>query len=362
MQEINLHVGPAIALSTAERTLAKLAGVELEGSSVLLDLRECRVVHTFAGSYFGNGLRMCRGGGGLTVLVPTPESDKFPGSWFQSFTRTGLGRALANNADRILCSEGDITGMVRQYYSQHELLEGDMLLEVADFHTNRLLATHNADAFLRQFKIWLAGRRIPGLEDAHDESQIQDVARFCFQAAQNVVDHASYLVGGDTTAVRSRFSVSFYKRAAAGRKVGSLASYLDVTRAGPETIGYVAIEIVDDGVGVASRQGQDPDVYRGAIEVEDQALVEALRTGGTIKTELLESIWSGDPGYGFFHIQDSLASLGAYGSVRTGRRLVEFFDGGRGFVVDPRQFCYIPGTAISVLLPVLAPQMRLFED
>ena len=106
---------------------------------------------------------------------------------------------------------------------------------------------------------------------------------------------------------------------------------------------------------------------------ERTALEKAFSAGGSIKLTAKDSVIRGDPGYGYSNIVQSLRSLCAYSSVRTGR-LLATFDGTtpptavsantlfvqKGAV--GQGYAPIPGTIIQTLIPIgreVTPQQRL---
>jgi hypothetical protein len=129
-----------------------------------------------------------------------------------------------------------------------------------------------------------------------------------------------------------------------------------------ERLGWVEIVVIDDGCGLASRQSQDDEICLGDPMAEDEALGEALTSGVSVKPVTRDAPANGDPGYGFTYIADGLRRYRAYAELRTGRRLLTLDASGPrcdGFVIRERVLGWMPGTALHIVFPLNAQQLRI---
>jgi hypothetical protein len=195
--------------------------------------------------------------------------------------------------------------------------------------------------------------------------------KLSFESIENVYDHAARKPLPKGAKVLSYFLLGYYKSVRGhpdpnGRLQGydeRLASLTSRSRTD-----FIQVCVNDDGVGMAARQSQDPDIYRGAIEEEKAAVREALTTNSSVKLKTQDCRVRGVSGFGYTYIESSLRSLRALAVLRTGR-LLAFLDGteesGRGFDLVAGILGYMPGTTLDVLIPILKEgdgQPTLFSD
>jgi hypothetical protein len=119
---------------------------------------------------------------------------------------------------------------------------------------------------------------------------------------------------------------------------------------------YIEICVNDDGVGIAARQSQNSSIYWGPKAPEHQAVRDALTAHSSVKLRTQDCRVRGVPGQGYTYIDACLRALKGFAIIRTGR-LMAVLDGtqeaGPGFELLAGSQGYMPGTALSVLIPIL---------
>src|ERR1044072_576955 len=83
-------------------------------SETKLDLSECRNVDRGADVRLTNAMR--RWSAGRLVGTLAADLDMNSHAWFQLFTRSGLGRAIALHADAVLSGTRDVRSALREYH------------------------------------------------------------------------------------------------------------------------------------------------------------------------------------------------------------------------------------------------------
>jgi hypothetical protein len=182
----------------------------------------------------------------------------------------------------------------------------------------------------------------------------------CFEAAQNIVDHASRKPMAPGKKILSYLSLRYYKGSDRPDE-GVFARYLRHVeeKLGPRSdIRFIEIVVNDDGVGIPARESQSLDIYRGPEAAENEALSNALKHS-KLKLRAKDSqVRGGITGQGYKRIRDGLRQLGAFASLRTGRCLVSF--NGLSpiqteFQMMPgpfgQSFAVMPGTALQIVVP-----------
>jgi hypothetical protein len=300
--------------------------------------------------------------GELTVLVPEPGD--FSDQWFLSFTRSGLGLALACHADRIETSEGDIHQRVSQYYAERGNTGNENYAVEVDLVQTPLAIS--IDAFDRGIEKLASYVRLDfkGL----DRVAQQALREACFEAIENVGDHAFRAPWPEKAVPFSYFSLRYHKNMGSANVPGAeLHGYLErIPKLVPEDrdqLGFIEVVVTDNGNGIARRHRLDLDLCEGSIEDEDAALAEAFEATGSVKLKAGDSFVRGEPGFGFSYISRGLQRLNAYAILRTGRR-VAVLDGSfpapnPGWIVADEQLAMIPGTTFQMYFPLISPQLHL---
>jgi hypothetical protein len=344
---------------------ALLRGWSIDSDSdaeTVLDLSELRNVDTGAAMRLANAMRRWAAGH-LVVLVPA-DIDLQSSDWFRLFTRSGLGWAIAAHATAVQSGDQDIAEDIRAYYATTSSSHASNCLMFHGIEDGALVPTQ--DRFVSTV---LQGMR-QYLGHAHEAIAPADrrsLARLAHEAVTNVVDHAFSAPWHGQGTPLGYLSVRWYRTISAKNdELGGLRTYIQAHSeqlAPADTIaGWMEIVVADDGIGMAARQAQvdETTMYCGSIAAEDEALNDALESSSTVKVRALDAQLRGEPGYGTAIMLECLKSIKAYAALRTGRCLVEF-DPWRyqRFELNAARLGWLPGTAMQVLLPVLAPQLRL---
>ncbi len=346
--------------------MSRLSQADVTARPILLDLRKCTFVDASAGWRIANALRPHGGRGPITAVVPGVASTKgFTGPWFRTLTRSGLGYALAQRADTIISNQVDVTELVREYYREHMREESQNLAFVRDLTAEGSINIDRLEKFLPRFRRLLHWVNVDA--GASRTVNVDALAKLCFEAAQNVRDHAGRSPLAASTRVCSYLSLQYHKSLTRTGRTGAadddFLGYFDrVTARAEETdLGFVEVVVNDDGAGLAARQTQASAIYEGALEAEQRAVQEVLRAGVSVKLRVNDSTVRGDPGYGFTHIVHNLRELQAFATLRTGRLLM-VFDGttdASSFQFSPQELGYLPGTVLDVIFPKPSSQLRL---
>jgi hypothetical protein len=352
----------SVSLDEVEALLRSWSIDSDSDTETVLDLSEYRNVDIGAGMRLSNAMRRWATGR-LVVLVP-PDVDLHSSDWFRLFTRSGLGWAMAAHAIAVLSGDHDIAEDIRAYYAATSSSHASNCLMFHGIEDGALVPTQ--DRFVSTV---LQGMR-QHLSYAHEAIAPADrrsLARLAHEAVTNVVDHAFSAPWCEQGTPLGYLSVRWYRTISAKNdELGGLRSYIRAHReqlASTDTIaGWMEIVVADDGVGIAARQAQvdETNMYCGSISAEDEALHDALKSSSTVKLRTLDAQLRGEPGYGTAIMLECLKSIKAYAALRTGRCLVEF-DPWRyqRFELNAARLGWLPGTAMQMLLPVLAPQLRL---
>jgi hypothetical protein len=361
LETVNVELGASVAVEQVEELLERV-GPDADGEHAWeLDLSGCRNVQPGAGYRLGNAMRRWARRD-LSVVVPAPGD--FSGQWFQTFTRSGIGLALAMHASSMRSPEGDVTDAVREYYAEKGDVSGENYGVRTDLASGGL--TPDIDRFAAIFSELAKCVRL----EASDLSSRQRTAltTLAHEAVLNVAEHAFASPWADDGRGLSYISLRYYKTlsAASGAR-GGLREYLAraaraVARRKQDLLGWVELVVCDDGIGVAARQRQDADIYSGPIEDEDQALDEALNTEASIKLEVGDVVTLTQPGLGYSLIADALIELDGYAALRSGRRLARL-DGTNNeadaFRLEDAPLGLMPGTVLHTVIPIRDPQLRI---
>jgi hypothetical protein len=360
LQPFTHSFGESIAVDEVENLVGQTPRHADDSRSLSLDLSTVRHVQPGAGYRLGNALARW-GRGEIIVEVPDPRG--FSGGWFQTFTRSGIGLAIARHATQVRCGSLDITAQVRAYYTKTGSISSTNYAVCIDIEDGGLPA--DIDAFAT---LLLDLASYVGLDAI---TMTPDARRFLVtlvsEAAQNIVDHAYKEPWEFRETTLSFLSLRHYESMSAKDGPSGLAGYLTRAREmiaseGVDLLGWTEIIVCDDGVGIAARQAGSPELADGPLEVERDALEQALLAGESVKLRTRDAVIIGEPGFGFTLISDALVDLKGHVAVRSGRLLAQF-DGtaqdSAGFVLSDATLGWLPGTALHIVLPVRDPQLRM---
>lgn len=361
LQRVEHAFGESIGVDEVEGLLLSAPPEQDAERSWVLDLSTVRNVQPGAGYRFGNALRRWAKG---EVVVRVPSPDDYTGMWFRTFTRSGIGLALARHATVVYAGNEDITTELRAYYAAKGDTSSTNYGVRTRLHNGAF--TPDIDRFAAEF-FGLATHAQLRPRDLIWSDRIALIA-LVFESVLNVVDHAfGDPWPGDEPGL-SYLSLRYYAKMTAKRdeQVG-LSDYLTRARAAArdeaqEIQGWAELVISDDGVGIPARQTRNLDIYEEPAAAEERALVESLETRESIKLVTRDAVTIGEPGYGYTIIAGALSNLGAHCALRTGRRLAEL-DGTLpepdGFRLREEILGWMPGTVLHVVVPLRDPQLRI---
>jgi hypothetical protein len=329
-EPLPLSFGTGINPEHAERVIKILGEGEAPSRRVLLQFAGYPYVNAGAGWRIGNALRRYAGNL-LEVSVPP-----FGGDWFRTFTRSGLGLAMAVHAGRIICDGDDVTQRVREMYLYDSIRFGQNAVFYSDLHRGLSVNPEREDLFRSVFLNSLRNVNVrPG---DFERNRLQDVIKMTFEAIQNTYDHAMRKPLPEEARIVSYFLLGYYKTVAGHPDpTGRLKGYIDrlASSSRRRRTDFMQVCVNDDGVGIAARQAQDLSIYWGPKEVEERAVESALKSRSSVKLRAQDCRVRGTPGEGFTYIDSSLRALRAFAVLRTGR-LQAVFDGtadtGDGFL------------------------------
>ncbi len=361
LQRLDHAFGQSIAVDEIETLLLRCTPDQDPERSWSINLSAVRNVQPGAGYRLGNALRRWAAAE-LLVVVPSPND--FSGTWFQTFTRSGIGLALARHATQVLADGIDITEQIRAYYAEKGDTSSTNYGVRTRLQTSAL--TPDIDRFAAEF-VRLA-RNVQFDVGSLQLSERRALVALVFEAVLNVVNHAYEEPWTEPEPGLSYLSVRHYEKLSAKRgEESGLHDYIsrakDAADADQQDIrGWIELVVCDDGVGIAARQSRNADVYVESADVERDALVKALRANESIKLQTRDAVTVGEPGYGYTIIIDALSRLGAHAALRTGRCLAELdgtLDRADGFRLRDRTLGWMPGTALHVVLPIRDPRLRV---
>lgn len=357
----------------AEDTAAALNTLNPNAGEVLLDLSPLVKVDAVAAARIGGALRSLAEGHAITAVLPkqlqaaridalTDSDDRD----VEAVVRSGLLHFLVAHCSALQLGDVDVRHILDETIGTRAL-HGKTYYLLPQLHAGAIVNVNDFDQFAADFRRW--EERLPRPFAENSPEDFQALAQLCFEAIQNVYDHAGKSPLAPDSIISSFFSLAFHQTLPKnpGEHIsGYLRRYAkDSNRS---VISFIEILVVDNGPGIPARQAGSFDIYAGSVQDEANRLDEALRTGGSIKLRALDSKIRGDPGYGYTKIDDSIANLHGWASLRSGRlRLVSDSTrsppsrGLTGFrkVNDKFGFEYglMLGTILQVIIP-LAPSRQ----
>jgi hypothetical protein len=358
-----VNLGGEITPARAEEVIAQLADTE-EGTPVSVRFSGYPYMTPGTGWRIGNALRRFSNDS-LEARVPLFGE----GDWFRTFTRSGLGYALAAHAGRILSDGTDITAQVRDFYNGREKRSDQNAVFFGELHRGLGVNPDREDLFRDVFLASL--KKVNVRPTNFHPDRIQDIIKFAFEGIQNIYDHAARKPLPHKARIVSYFLLGYYKSIKGHPDpTGRLRGYDErlVALTGRRRTDFLQVCVNDDGVGIAARQAQNLEIYRGALDDEEVSLRNALRANSSVKLRAQDCRVRGVSGVGYTHIESCLRILRALAVLRTGR-LLTCLDGtdesGTGFDLLTGTLGYMPGTTLDVLIPILKEgdgQPSLFGD
>jgi hypothetical protein len=360
LEVVERDFGGSVGVDEVETLMSDIRPEEDARVSLELDLSKCRQVEIGAGFRLGNALQRWSP---RALIVDVPEPGSFSETWFLTFTRSGLGLALSSSGARVRAGGSDVSDRVRRYYEEKGAFSASNYGICVNIDSGGF--TPSIDEFGGLFGS--LARQVAFEEADVEPPERRALVQVAYEAVRNVVDHAfKSLDTSQEAPVRlSYFSLRRYRTlGAASATNGRLVEYSeraeDRARSDQQQIeAWLELVVSDNGIGIAARHSQQPEIYRASIEAEDDALRAALEAGGSIKLRTNDAQIQGDPGFGLSIIAGGLRRLGGYAAVRTGRRLVALdatVDG--SFAISEPVLGWMPGTVLQVVLPLRSRQLR----
>jgi len=354
-----LSLGDNLSVRSAERVLREWGRIA-EGEAILVDLSELSFVEIGAGWRLGNAISAWSRQADVTVKVPPPGD--FAGSWYKTFTKSGLGLPIAVHRVKIESDGQDITEEVRRYYEQLGPVTASST-NVVVAGLDRRVELRDPDLFATEFSSWAPTVGLEWVDSAAKAKRIAFLSMIR-EAVANVFDHAYRAPCEYLESKLNYLSMRRYERLTTAPGDGSMERYLRSIQDDRESEqeGWVEIVVVDDGVGIAARHSQNSNVCNEDLSTEDEMLGSALTSGASVKRRTCDAPAQGDPGYGFTYMADGLWRFRAYAELRTGRRLLTLDASGPscdGFVIREQELGWMTGTAMHVVFPLYSNQLRI---
>jgi hypothetical protein len=354
-----LSLGDHLSVRSAERVLREWGRVA-ESRPILVDLSELRFVEIGAGWRLGNAISAWSRQADVTVRVPAPGN--FAGPWYKTFTKSGLGLAMAVHDVKIDSGGQDITEEVRRYYEELGPATASTT-NVVVAGLERRVELRDPDLFATEFSSWAPWVGLEWVDSASKAMRISFLSMIR-EAVANVFDHAYKPPCEQLGSKLNYLSLRRYERLTTAPGEGSMERYLESIQDDKESeqTGWIEVVVVDDGVGIAARHSQNPNVCDEDLSTEDEMLGSALTSGASVKRRTCDAPAQGDPGYGFTYMADGLWRFRAYAELRTGRRLLTLDASGPscdGFVIREQELGWMTGTALHVVFPLYSAQLRI---
>ena len=357
--------GPAISVLHAEEMVAHLAAAR--GEQIRLDLSACQHIDSGVGPLLACAMRPFNAQGQLSVVVPAFDSSL----WFKLFTRSLLGPAISRYASSVSARDADLDQQFDEHYSVEKLLAQNVGIWCG-LHRSTFAAVRQPpfdvetiDRFAPTFEKALSLTRIAVTELGNRGKRA--LREVCFEAIQNVADHAARWPLPLKEPTHSYFGISYYRNTSTPRRdvPGNRREYLDrlsSTFGKPAAdLPFIEITVADDGAGMAARHSQDAAVVSGPFKAELDVTRQAFAPGGTVKLRSKDAPIRGDPGFGTHKIMEGVKDLRAYVSVRTGRTLA-YWDATSavdGLAFWDKELAPLPGTVVQLLVPFPQSQTEL---
>ncbi len=363
--------GKTISIEDCEKFVSVISSGIKINSPLVLDLKKTKYLEPVVGSILGNTLRRYADKKLLKVILPKVNKNNYKNILSSNYIKSNLLQSILLHTDQIYNNNNeninkDIQEILDDFYnSKHKPRK--QYISIADIHSNNLHFYDSYDLFYEMFSTKL--KTLFGSKKINSLKSMDGVFSVCYEASQNIVDHANKLPFDDKKILNSYLTISYHNKLIA--KHYKLAAYLKSL--GKEfsvdgsTISFIEIIINDDGLGIAARQSLDANIYWRNHSKEKAIIEKAFSAGGTVKFGVNDSNLRHDPGFGFAKICQKLESLKAYATIRTGRSLYVLNSFSRftknEFIFTNKknntEYGYVPGTLIHILVPITEPQIPL---
>ncbi|HLX11864.1 MAG TPA: hypothetical protein VKS81_03545 [Bacteroidota bacterium] len=364
-KELRFSFNKDLTVFNAEDAISRLAWERQPSAPLMIDLSACMHLDIGTGSLLGNGLRRYASVPSIKVMVPEPN-DSLSDFWFLEYTRSGIAFSLASYATEIHSPSRDITNQIRDYYTKgRSKLPGLIELSEHLWAGQNFCLLKGIDkpiidfSNLSRFRDMFIGlsKTVSMDPSLYSTTSYNEIIQLVYEGLQNIYDHAGKKPLALNTRILTYLSLKYYKTIKSKSWDKSFDGYLDriyeYLPTSHKYDGWIELVINDDGVGIAARQSQDPEIYWTDDDKEIETLTAALSSGGSIKLLLQEGVRARDPGYGFAKISDSLRAMGAFLKLRTGR-LIAYFDPtlkDSKYEVSGDLLGYMPGTTLQIIIP-----------
>ena len=338
-----------------------------------LDFSHVRLFQPGALERISNCLRVGRRRGlAVHVVVPGTRNAANLGIFFDH----GIGAQYSEHASSIGTKNGPATRALRRSLAFPNMVstaEGGTVFEslslaglfVGQLPTDARFVSRDSAQIRILVDRWIAAASATSL-GIPASSDLEAICQIVLESILNVMDHSGKTEDDDITRVSSMLqlrwiAISSLKVVPEGfsgedQSTKYLATMME-SHSDNRPKGFLEIGVVDDGVGIAARQSDDPEIYlQSSVVGERRALSEALAAGGTIKLRRRDCYIDKVPGYGSERIAEALIRLQGYASIRSGR-LNAFLvgnsdDKSAGFDIDENVRSYIPGVISKILIPL----------
>jgi hypothetical protein len=345
------RVARSLQVGEVEHLLSELAGTEVEPCAWHLDFSATRHVAPLAAARLSVAMRQLAQER-LTVTLPAGDH-----RWRVLF-RSGLLAAIAAHASEIDGDGDELLARVAADPSAYGSATNLLVFNRVDRGTLAVDKDRCAN------RLWAGlGQYLPRLRHSLARETRAALIEVGYEGIANIVDHAFNRPFDDDRG-RVAFSLmSWHAKISAEEEDDlGLADYIKRARNELGTgLSWLSVAIVDDGNGIPARQSLDPEIYEAGIPAEEEALAKALERGSSVKLAAGDAVVRGDPGWGLELIAGSVLDAGGFGSLRTGREVVELdpFSASRNWALRPDRLAPLRGTVLEFILPVVDPQERL---
>lgn len=353
----------------AENIAASIISKATSGGHVRIDFSRTRSFQPAAVPRLGNALRYVSSKGTkITVVVPTSRGSDQP--QLSVLIGSGIGRQIATHASVIRTKNHQIKRAFKKALSSPVIETHG--LRVDDLRRWNAAASRSIGDVTAELARYVN-------DHLQDLGRVRDVlggvSRLVAESVWNVVDHSARRPLDSNQRVSSWLCLS----TVADRDLSLIAAgfvnedpatryFAAMRNWEPLPLHFLQILINDDGVGMAARQSLSAEIYEKSSAVERVAFGEALEAGGSVKLRSRDCYVDKEPGFGSTLVANAIVHLYGYASIRSGR-LLAYLDGSLaeerisdGFVLEPTDRSYLPGTTIHVVVPIGIPVREMQAD
>jgi hypothetical protein len=347
------RVGASLEVREVEDLLGQLEAHREAPCAWHLDLSTTRHVQPLAGGRLAAAMRQMATEH-LSVTLPPDEG----GQRFRVLYRTGLLAAIAAHADELRGGDDELLARVRSDAQSYSAATNLIVFNRVDEGS----AVVRKDRFAS--RLWAElSRHVPAARHGLAKDTQQALVEVGYEGVANIVDHAYARPLAEEGGRAALCMITWHKeiRASSDDRLG-LSSYIE--RAQEElgdSLGWLAMALIDDGNGIPARQALDSEIYLDSAAVEEEALAEALEKGESVKLAAGDAALRGDPGWGLALMSYAVVAARGYGCIRTGREMVEVdaFSARLDWTLRPDRLAPLRGTVLEFILPVTDPQGTL---